>query len=426
MKTITIDGMDEHAFRHGIENMLRLDQVDEAIAKLRTLLEPIAGEGGILPARFLNVSPGDIEFAGWQKLGKRLSMHDRPTSPISAIGITLADARNLGGPGPSGGRLPPFIKTFYFGDDAFPFSIASRDDLLDGYTRDGFEWEADFQASDVTLSIKGLDDLYGAVVELEERLFDTSKPDPAEVRAGSIGACYIAALIHAALRETIRAKGLPRPLCVLVACDGVYPFFDAPVVGCEDEEPQDKAALPEDGDDDDIVWPVEPEGAPTGESSLLSAFSRKGTKQPVLIVTDEDVREAAHFIEMAEAEWLVVEDRDVLTRLPDRPLIAEAAPREAFDSPGGRFDLDDLLVIEPDLGLLAAVESADVAPLNWADAAVGVPELADDLDALPEYIAPARNSLRARINVVEPDYSVSSMDRIRGVFARLRKLIFRR
>jgi hypothetical protein len=458
VETITIDGMDEHDFRHSIENMLRLDQVDEAIERLRVLLEPCAGKGGILPARFLEVKSSDIEFAGWHKLTERLSDHDRPSNPISAIGITLADARNLGGPGPSGGRLPPFIKTFYFGDDAFPFSIASRDDLLDGYTREGFEWEADYQATDVTLSIKGIDDLYGAVVELEERLFERANPSEDEVRAGSIGACYIAALIHQSLRETIREKGLPRPLCVLVACDGVYPFFDAPVVGSEDPVAQQPDENSSDDTLSDEVWPSELEGAstaddddfsdnPRGDASLLATFSRKGTKKPVLVVTDDDVRESAQYIERAEAQWLVVEDRELLTRLQegtdaptltDIAAIGDPAAWGNFDLLDHRAELEDLPTIEPEASLTASNELEDhsdalpemATPLASTDDHEAPEPLdesfADTELADQQFASPAGHSLRARIKLVEPDLRVTTGDRIRAMFRRLRKLFFRR
>src|SRR5688572_7626481 len=122
MDTITIDGIDEHDFRHSVEDMLRADEGEAALAKLRALLEPFAVHGGVLPPRILEVSPRDVEFAGWSRLANRLLDHDRPGYPITAIGVALSDARKLGGPGPSNGWLAPFIKTFYFSDDAYPFT----------------------------------------------------------------------------------------------------------------------------------------------------------------------------------------------------------------------------------------------------------------------------------------------------------------
>ena len=318
MDSITIDGMDEHDFRHSVEDMLRSDEGEAAIEKLRALLEPYAVHGGILSPRFLEVSPRSIEFAGWHRMADRLLNHDRPGFPITAIGVTLSDARKLGGPGPSNGWLAPFIKTFYFSDEAYPFTDASRDDLLDGYTREGFGWQGDYQATDATLSIKGIDDLYGAIVSLEDRLLESKSPSEDEVRAGTIGACYLAALIHQALRDTIRKKGLPRPLCVLAACDGVYPFFDAPVAGQDETtvlEPLESTDLTEEAFDEE--WPDDPDDVAPGlrsqpadlplpEASLIGLVSRKGTKSPVLMLDDAANEDAARYTEMAAAKRMEV------------------------------------------------------------------------------------------------------------------------
>ncbi|HXD04218.1 MAG TPA: hypothetical protein VN627_13020 [Novosphingobium sp.] len=325
METITIDGVDEHAFRHSVEDMLRYDNVDEATEKLRALLEPYAGPGGPLPARFLAVTAADVEITGWDRLASRLGSYDRPQFPISAIGVVLSDARVLGGPGPKDGRLAPFIKTYYFSDDAYPFTNAARDDLLDGYSRDGFGWQGDYQATDATLAIKGIDDLHGAIIGLEDRLLDSANPPEDQLRAGTIGACFLAALIHQALRDTIRQQGLPRPLCVLAACDGVYPFFDAPVAGWDDclTAAAAEAATGE-------AWPAEleaDEAALEGEGSLLSIVSRKGTKHLALELGEDDLREAARLAQDAGAQRLVIGDEALKGLFHGVPM-AELVPEE--------------------------------------------------------------------------------------------------
>ena len=430
METITIDGMGEHDFRHSIEDMLRLDQVDEAIEKLRGLLEPHAGAGGFLPARFLEVSSSSVEFAGWHKLAERLRGHDRPSFPISAIGVALADARTLGGPGPSGGRLQPFIKTFYFSDDAYPFTEATRADLLEGYSREGFGWQGDYQATDATLSIKGIDDLYGAIVELEDRLFDSADPPEDAIRAGSIGACYLAALIHQALRETIRKNGLPRPLCVLAACDGVYPFFDAPVAGCDECAAAD--SVPED------VWPNELEGAVPaddddgdgdgeddlpGEASLLGALSHLRTKTPVLVLDEADALESARYTEMAGSQRMVVEDeldlKGLLHGLPPAELVDDGAFDPAGDVP------EDLVGIE-----LAQPEAPDAG-----DSPVEEEAAQDPADAWNPFQPPpgpgqlaalTGSTLRARIYQAAPDPAPTLRDRTRAILDWLRRMLLLR
>ena len=436
MEIVTIDGMVEHDFRLSIEDMLRLDQVDEAVERLRGLLETCvggeAGEGGVLPPRFLQVTADYIEIGGWHRLADRLRDHDRARHPISAIGVTVADSRALGGPGIRSGRLAPFIKTFYFNDDAYPFSGATRSDLLDGYSRDGFEWQGDYQATDATLSIRGIDDLYGAIVALEDRLLASPDPGEAEIRAGTIGACYVAVLIHQALRDTIRRKGLPRPLCVFAACDGVYPFFDAPVAGsdeCAVEQPAEAALAGPEGDvaaeDASVAEDGELEDDPPGEASLLTLVSRNRTKAPVMVLCEEDAAEAARYSEMAGARRLGLEDgqslADLLEAMPDA-LFDDAAVIDAEPGP------DESGLLEPHAepagdpwGPSDPADEADVSPEH--------PEAASaadsDLDGEP-LAPPAAHSLRSRIKLAEPDTTDTLADRVRTMLDALRRMLFAR
>ncbi|QGN55933.1 hypothetical protein [Novosphingobium sp. Gsoil 351] len=464
MKVVTIDGMDEQEFRHSIEDMLRHDQVDEAATRLRALLEPCTGVHETLPPRFLEVTSRDIEVGGWHRLADRLLDHDRPNHKISAIGVTLADARVLGGPGPSRGRLAPFIKTFYFNDDAYPFSDATRDDLLDGYSRDGFEWQGDYQATDATLSIRGIDDLYGAIVELEDRLLDSADPDEGEIRAGSIGACYLATLIHQSLRDTIRAKGLPRPLCVLAACDGVYPFFDAPVAGtdaCAATEPADETIA---GSDEATSAPDEDEGAEVsaGMASLLSLVSQTRTKAPVMVLCDEDVEEAFRYTERAEAERVGIEDGHALNLAlaeSQAALLAQARAEAALVA--GELDWDETGRFDQDISFLDRTDvdnRAQFLPVievpsppardeeyHFETVDTGQPDdeylngddddglmgpdtfsALDEERAFEEFVTPASHSLRARINLRSPEDDHARPGLFAAPLAWLKRLIFKR
>jgi hypothetical protein len=407
MDTITIDGMDEHDFRHGIEDMLRADEAGQAIDKLRGLLEPYAGFDKILPPRFLDVTPADVEFGGWSKLANRLPHHDRPGFTITAIGVVLADSRALGGPGPENGRLAPFVKTFYFSDDAYPFTNATRDDLLDGYTREGFGWQGDYQATDATLSIRGIDELYGAIVELEDRLMDSKSLDAEAIRAGTIGACFLAALIHQALRDTIRKSGLPRPLCVLAACDGVYPFFDAPVVGQDEStvvateegiEADESETLPEDAETD----PIE---LPSPEASLLDVAPRQHSKAMALMLDDQGNQDAARYAEMAAAKRMEAgAQRELIGVLSgtahDPAAVFEPEPMPLDDGDLALWDEDD-----------DEAEPAEVEQGHAEDELAEFPlDLPDPLNQAPAETEPvievaSSNSFRARLRppVVQAD-----------------------
>ena len=457
MENITIEGMDEHDFRFSIEDMLRCDKVDEAVKLLRDLVEPYAGDDRILPSRFLRVSSSDLEFAGWQRLGDRLYLHDRPSRPISAIGVALSDYRILGGRGPTYGWMPPFLKTFYFSDEAFPFSDATRHDLLDGYTREGFGWQGDYQATDATLSVKGMDDLYGAIVELENRLMDSLDPPLAEIHAGTIGACYLAALIHQSLRATIREQGLPRPLCVLAACDGVFPFFDAPVAGLDECTVMNSgaAAAEEPGSNDDQEDEEAPAGDTLLEASLLSIVSHKGTKRPVISLGEEEARQAAELTERAGAQRMLGDEAEASEALQQGFPIAERPETDELDdcfsdafSPDSS-ESPDALPSATDLPCEAWDGSPDMSEITTRDDQHDRPDEAglsggamSDFPPLPDPIeeagaggavlaeepveVPQGHRLRSQIIVASPDAGATHRDWRRTILNRFRRLIFRR
>ena len=447
MEIVTIDGMVENDFRLSIEDMLRLDQVDEAIERLRDLMESTGCLGTLLPARFVTVSARDVEFGGWHRLGERLLDHDRRGFPITAIGVTLADARKLGGPGPANGRMAPFIKTFYFGDDAYPFGEATRDDLLDGYSRDGFELQGDYRATDATLSVRGIDDLYGAIVELEARLFDRRDPGEDEIRAGSIGACFLAALIHQALRDTIRAKGLPRALCVFAACDGVYPFFDAPVTGSDEclvAEPVQPPAVEATRTDEAGLADKLFAGA-----SLLTLSVRRERKAPVMVLDPRDAEEAARYSETAAAQRMAIDDTHLVREALDCAQVGEPLAEPLDELMHGErlvwIDQDGVdrsataAALWPIATAILSAQTDGVVPRDPAEeeeadgdagmTASGDPDSGDEPGAIAADAPvepPMGHSLRARIKLAQPDANAGRRGRFAALLERLRGMLLGR
>lgn len=315
MEAITINGLDENDFRRSIEAMLRNGEADDAAAKLRTLLTPYCGPEKRLPERFLTVSPEEVSLAGWQDLRARIGQYDRPEHLISALRIAITDpdpeAPALAA-NPSG-RLSPLVETSYFSDTSFPFSEADRNDLLDGYSMDDSAWQGDFEAADSAVKVEGIDDLYGAVAAIEARVMSNAEPESDDIRAGSLAACFLAVLVHQAVRHTAQTAGLPRALCVLAGNDGVYPYFDAPVLA-RDEYPDDGATRPmplklspaSSGPDE--VDPDETVEGPYDFSRLSSGAKRKARKTPVLMLDAAEADLASHQYEAGAATQLADAD----------------------------------------------------------------------------------------------------------------------
>ena len=281
MSSIVIDGLSEEDFRRSIQNRLREGKAGSAIARLRVLLAPYAGAGGILPERFLTITPADLILTGWDRLGDAIGRHDRPGRPVNAVSIAFGwPGEDLPEPDPQG-CLRPCIETSYFNDDAFPFSQSRRDDLLDGYSFDGCTWSGDPEATDTAIALDGVDDLNGALAGLEARLLASDDPDEAGLRAGSLGACLLSALLVQAVTERIERDGLPRSLCVTAGSSGVYPYFDAPLAGMSEEALKAAAVL------EDMVLSAQDVPVPRYSSLLLTGIPR-AKKRAVLVLEESE------------------------------------------------------------------------------------------------------------------------------------------
>lgn len=338
MTTILLDGLNEDMFRRSMESRLRQGLAAEAVEKLRGLLAPYAGPGKILPERFLTVQVSDLTLSGWERLGEAVARHDRPEGQITALSIAFGwPGDDLPLPDPHG-RLRPMIEVGFFTDEAFPFSQSAREDLLDGYSYHGCTWASENAATETCLSLEGIDDLHGALAALEARLLASDEPDPDEICAGSLGACLLSALLYRAVSEQTQRDGLPRPLCVLAGSNGVYPYFDAPVIGM----PAD--LLKADDPDEELLGLVP---APRYSSLLVTGIPR-ARKRAVLVLDENeedkalrtaDLRNLVHGEDPAAPER-IAEDIDLtvpgpveggITPFADGPLLAKKKPDEAWD-----------------------------------------------------------------------------------------------
>jgi len=328
--TIAIDGLSEEEFRRSIESGLRRGRADEAVAKLRELIEPFAGEDRILPHRFLTVDAADLELVGWQGLKDRIRRYDRPGRLVSAISIAFGwPGEDLPQPDAEG-RVSPLVEVGYYNDDAFPFSRSGREDLLDGYSFHGCTWGDDCVGSDTALALEGISDLHGALAALEARLLASDDPDPDAICAGSLGACLLSALLYQAVADKVAAAGLPRPLCVMAGSNGVYPYFDAPVTGM----PMDvlKAARAHDEEDNPFDT-----GVPGPRfSSLVMTGIKRAPKRAVLVLEESEEEMAVRIANLRGlAQGHPEAAPSAPAEFPELPEVAAALPTDEaiIDSP---------------------------------------------------------------------------------------------
>ncbi len=285
--TAQIDGCAESEFRRSIEAMLRAGDASAAVDRLRPLVRRLSGDGNVLPARFGEIGAEDIEIAGWDSLAERLTRFDRPDHPVTALSIDISFTEDTARRPGQDGLLKPCIETNYYSDDAYPFSQCDHESLLDGYSAYGTEWQGSSDHVDTTISIKGIDDLYGALVSIDDDGASGLPPTPEEEEAWVVGSCYLAVLMHLAICNTIEQKGLPRPLAIFVGSDESYPFFDAPVISFADAEERYPAAK------------AEPEAEP------YSSLSEAGVSSPF-----DNLEEVMDDFDIEEDEFEAEEDED--------------------------------------------------------------------------------------------------------------------
>lgn len=375
MTTIAIDGQSEEDFRRAIETDLRHGRDSAAIERIQRLLAPYAGPDGILPERFLTVNAADLALRGWSYLGDCIARHDRPGRPVTAISITFAWAGEEPPAPDAQGCLTPHVETGYYNDAAFPFSKSGRDDLLDGYSLHGCNWAADCEASDNALSVDGIDDLHGALVQLEARLLASEEPAEDAIIAGSLGASLLSALLFQAVGQRITSDGLPRPVCVTAGSNGVYPYFDAPVAGM----PESARRAAEKADEEEVDT-----GVPGPRySSLLMTGIPRAQKRAVLVLAETEGEMAVRIARLrGQGEGGDGESNSpALPPLPEPPPAAlPASPLLSKKSPQHNWDFRDMLS-PPPAGLDAAPEPApepepeptDEWPAEPADQAAAEP-----------------------------------------------------
>lgn len=235
---VTIDGRTESQFRLAIEAMLREGGADEAARLLKSELAWLAGDDHPLPGQFRTIAAENLEVTGWDSLIERIGELDGPGDPITAIGIDVCGMQ-------AGLGATPVLafETTYYTDQAWGFSHADRVGVCAGYQGTTNAWQGAFEDIDDTLRVVGLDDLNAVIAALETHCRN-GDATVEERQAFVVGACYLAVLIHQAVRNKAASDGLPRPMAVLVGSNEAYPWFEAPAATARDDHASRAARQP--------------------------------------------------------------------------------------------------------------------------------------------------------------------------------------
>ena len=235
----TLEGEAEWELR--LSDFFARGELDAAAA---TLEDALAALDDDLARQCLVVGRDGASIEGWPELAEAIEAHEG--TPIT--GAALAIANDADRAFEKGATHHPFMMLGLYSDDAFPFSTATADDILDQMRcEEGPAWAGGDEDIEVYLDIHGLDQLNTALLHHKERhFFRDTAPDRAPARyVGYVLGCWWRALLfQRAVARECAAHGLPGGVSVIAGtvemrgdCLSVHDTGPKPVVAAIGHEP---------------------------------------------------------------------------------------------------------------------------------------------------------------------------------------------
>jgi hypothetical protein len=196
-------------FRQRLTTLIRAEAFTEADAFLNDQVRGLQSDIGDICR---NLSVDSVEILGWDKLWAKIDRYSGKDA-ITAIGVDLSS--HVENPKSSQGWAEPGLEINYFSDKYYPFSTASRLDILGKSESGGAPWQGNFVDIDNALEVRGLARLYTAI---QSRGISPMMP-MVKVAAGFadvlIGTGYLLLRFHQSVARDGQKNGLPRPMPIL-------------------------------------------------------------------------------------------------------------------------------------------------------------------------------------------------------------------
>lgn len=259
---------EQREFVTQVQTMLRDGKPGEALSLARRHMKTVAEVDETLAELALDVTPDDLELLGWDDLPARLNDFDRRGIKITAVQVDFSNRCHSGREPDEDGLMAPDLETTYYVDSKyFDFTASDRAAMAAAYEDGGTPWQGNFEDIDYLFEVVGMEALYGAVQQRDERRDRDSAAGDSFVIAATI--CQV--LVHLRIKDSIENGRLPRTLAFMVGSNEDFPFIDAPVItfpGSEalrnpepDPAPEEEEAL---AAENDIEPEPEPDPAPSG------------------------------------------------------------------------------------------------------------------------------------------------------------------
>lgn len=207
---LTVEG--EAAWEADLRAGFEAGALDDVHAVLEHALSQLDSDWGRM---CLETGPEAVTISGWEELVEAIKDHEG--EPIS--GVTLAIANEADRAFEKGQLHHPYMMLGLYTDEAFGFSSATEQDLLQQMrTEDGPAWAGFDEDIEVYLDLDGIDRLNTALLHHKQRhFFRDGKPEEAPSRYVEyvLGCWWRSLLFHQAVSTECAIHGLPGGIPVL-------------------------------------------------------------------------------------------------------------------------------------------------------------------------------------------------------------------
>lgn len=216
----------ERAYSDAIAALIRDGRLAEADAKL---MADVACTGSALAHLCAAAPAPSVAVSGWDDVVEAVEIFEG--DPITAIGIILWNEVETA-VGKQEAYEPALDLSFY-SDASFPFSTASKDEILAENTSAYTVWEGQGEDIEAYIEIEGLAALNQALLNHKHRIHLRALEDEAPTVAhpeyiAFVLASWVRVLrFHQAVQAQLDAKGLPGAIPVIMGSHNIKPFLGA-------------------------------------------------------------------------------------------------------------------------------------------------------------------------------------------------------
>jgi len=205
-------GDGESAWTENLRTLIETARFDEAEQVLEEALELLDTDIGRLCAA---TTADSVTISGWPELAERIELQEGE-EPITALTIAIGNDADLAFE--KGRLLAPYMMLGLYTDEAWDWSGASRELLLEECAKETPAWAGTDEDLEAFLDIEGLDALNTALIHAKQRHFiRETEEDSAPLRYVEyiVGCWYRALRFHQAVAAAETADPLPGGLTIV-------------------------------------------------------------------------------------------------------------------------------------------------------------------------------------------------------------------